>query len=150
MKAMIGFLFFMLFLGGLAFVNLKSSQDTENARVTSFPELTDVAWKLTHLGEMVMEKDTDIYIQFQMDGQFGGNTGCNRFFGNAEFTEALSFGGIGATRRACPEPANSYEYSFLEALGNTTAALRVDDRLAFRNANDQSVLRFAAIPRIDE
>ncbi|MDH3440986.1 MAG: META domain-containing protein [Gammaproteobacteria bacterium] len=150
MKAMIGFLFFMLFLGGLAFVNLKNSQDTENARVTSFPELADAAWQLTHLGDMVVDDDTDIYIQFRMDGQFDGNTGCNRFFGNAEFAEALSFGGIGATRRACPEPANSYELSFLEALGNTTAALRVDDRLAFRNADDQSILRFVAVPRISE
>ena len=147
---MIGFLFFMLFLGGLAFVNLKSSQDVENARVTSFAELTDAAWKLTHLGEMVVDGDADIYIQFQTDGEFGGNAGCNRFFGNAEFAEDLSFGVIGATRRACPEPANSYEYSFLEALGNTTAALRVDNRLAFRNADDQSLLRFAAIPRIED
>lgn len=150
MKAMIGFLFFMLFLAGIALVNLRSAQDTEDARIGAAAELADVAWKLTHLGEMALDDGADLYIQFQMDGQFSGNAGCNRFFGTAEFGDGLDLGGIGATRRACPEPVNSYELSFLEALGNTAAALRVDDRLAFRNAGDRSVLRFAAIPRIDE
>ena len=150
MKAMVGFLFFMLFLGGLAFVNLKSSQDVENARVTGAADLADTAWRLTHLGEMVMDDDADVYIQFQMDGQYAGFAGCNRFFGNAEFADTLSLGGVGATRRSCPEPANSYEYSFLEALGNTSAAVRVDERLAFRNTDGRSVLRFVAVPRRDE
>lgn len=150
MKAMIGFLFFMLFLGGLAFVNLKTSQDVENIRVSSVSELTDVAWKLTHLGEMVMDDDADIYIQFRNDGQFDGFAGCNQFFGNVEATEALSFNGIGSTRRACPEPATSYEFSFLEALGNTKEAVRRENRLAFRNTEDQSILRFVAIPRVSD
>ena len=140
----------MLFLAGIAFVNLRGMQDVEDSRVGSIEQLTGVGWKLTHLGDMVAEDNTGIYIQFRRDGQFGGNAGCNRFFGTATIDESFSLGGIGATRRACPEPANSLEYSFLEALGNTTNAARVDDRLAFKDDAGVNVLRFVAVDPIDD
>ncbi len=135
----------MLFLAGIAFVNLRGMQGTDDAKVASVEQLTGVTWELTHLGDMVVDAESGIYIQFRNDGQFGGNAGCNRFFGTAQFGESLNLGGIGATRRACPEPANSLEYSFLEALGQTTAAARVDDRLALKDDTGVNVLRFVAI-----
>ncbi len=135
----------MLFLAGIAFVNLRGMQGTDDAKVASVEQLTGVTWELTHLGDMVVDAESGIYIQFRNDGQFGGNAGCNRFFGAAQFGESLNLGGIGATRRACPEPANSLEYSFLEALGQTTAAARVDDRLALKDDTGVNVLRFVAI-----
>lgn len=135
----------MLFLAGIAFVNLRGMQEADDATITAIDQLTGVTWQLTHLGDMVADADTGIYIQFRNDGQFGGNAGCNRFFGNAQFGESLNLGGIGATRRACPEPANSLEYSFLEALGRTTAAARVDGRLALKDDAGSNVLRFVAI-----
>ena len=150
MKAAYGFIFFMLFLAGIAFVNLRGMQDAEDSRVSSMDQLTGVAWQLTHLGEMVANDDAGIYIQFRNDGQFGGNAGCNRFFGTASIAETFSLGGVGATRRACPEPANSLEFSFLEALGRTTAAARVDDRLAFKDEAGVNVLRFVAVDPIDD
>jgi heat shock protein HslJ len=150
MKAAYGFIFFMLFLAGIAFVNLRGMQDAETSRVTAVDQLTDAAWRLSHLGEMVAEPDSEIYIQFRDDGQFGGYTGCNRFFGTVQIGDTFDLGAIGATRRSCPEPANSLEYSFLEALGQTSAAARVDDRLAFRNEAGVSVLRFIATERIEE
>ena len=150
MKAAYGFIFFMLFLAGIAFVNLRGMQDAGEARVTTADQLIDAAWRLTYLGEMSAGDDTEVYIQFRSDGQFGGNAGCNRFFGNAGFGETMDLGAIGVTRRACPEPANSLEVSFLEALGQATSAARVDDRLAFRNDAGVSVLRFVAVERIEE
>jgi len=150
MKALIGFLFFMLFLAGLAFVNLRNSQETDVLQISSAAELIDNAWKLTHLGEMIMGGEAEIYIQFREDGQFSGSAGCNRFFGQIELTDPLIFGGVGATRRACPEPLNSYEFTFLEALAQASKIVRRENRIAFRNTEDQSILRFVAMPRIDE
>lgn len=150
MKSAYAFLFFMLFLAGIAFVNLRGMQSAEDRRVSSVDQLTGVAWQLSHLGEMVADEDAGIYIQFRQDGQFSGSAGCNRFFGTASIAEDLQLGGIGATRRACPEPANSLEFSFLAALGQTTAASRADNRLAFKDGAGVSVLRFVAIDPRDE
>jgi len=150
MKAAFGFIFFMLFLAGIAFVNLRGMQNADESRIGSADQLTDAAWKLTHLGEMAADAETGIYIQFRGDGQFAGNTGCNRFFGNAAFGDELDLGAVGATRRACPEPANSLEHSFLEALGRTAAAARTENRLAFKDEAGANLLRFIAIDRLDE
>ena len=79
-----------------------------------------------------------------------GNAGCNRFFCTASVGESFSLGGVGATRRACPEPANSLEFSFLEALGQVVFAARVDDRLAFKDEAGVNVLRFVAVDPIDD
>lgn len=150
MKAAYGFIFFMLFLAGIAFVNLRGMQEAGDSRIEAVHQLSDVAWRLTHLGDMVAADDSDIYIQFGDDGGFGGNGGCNQFQGNARFGDGMNLDRVGASRRRCPEPANSLEISFLEALDQTAAAARVDDRLVFKNASGANLLRFVAIPRRDD
>ena len=57
---------------------------------------------------------------------------------------------VGSTRMACGEPADSFEIAFLEALDNTRGGSRVDDRLALRDANGQTLVRFLAIDRVGE
>jgi len=118
MKATVAFIFFMLFLAGIAFVNLRGMKNAEDTTVTSADQLMDVAWRPTHIGEMPLDEDTAMILQFSPAGQAGGHAGCNRFTGNYALTTGkLIFGPIAATRMACPEPANSLEFSFLEALG---------------------------------
>ena len=148
MKATVGFIFFMLFLAGLAFVNLKGMQDASDYEVTSADQLTDVAWRLTNLGEMNVEPDTRMSIRFEVAGKMGGDAGCNRFFGSYELTEGkLVFGPVAATRMACPEPDNSLEISFLEALSTTSTAARAESRLALKDEQGLTVLKFVAIER---
>ena len=148
MKAAVGFIFFMLFLAGLAFVNLRGMQGSEDARVSTLEALSDVAWRPTHLGEMVVAEDTPMFLQFNVDGRFIGHAGCNRFFGSAELAgEELSFGPIGATRMTCGDAADGLEYSFLEALESASAAYRTDDRLALRDDTGATVLRFVQTER---
>ena len=150
MKATVAFMFFMLFLAGIALVNLQGMQDKDDATVTSIDQLTDMAWRPTHIGEMALDDDTQMFLQFNADGQAIGHAGCNRFFGSFELVETkLRFGPIGSTRMSCPEPAGSFEISFLEALDATQSAARVDSRLALRNEDGQSVLRFTSIDRVD-
>ena len=148
MKAAVGFIFFMLFLAGLAFVNLRGMQGSEDARVSTLEALSDAAWRPTHLGEMVVEEDSPMFLQFNTDGRFIGHAGCNRFFGSAELVEnELSFGPIGATRMTCGDAADGLEYAFLEALESARAAYRSDGRLVLRDDAGTTVLRFTQTER---
>ena len=72
---------------------------------------------------MIIEAESELSLQFSADGQVGGYGGCNRFFGSYTLQDsALAIGPLGASRRACPEPAGSMEFAFLEALQSVQRA----------------------------
>ena len=148
MKASLAFIFFLLFLAGIAFVNLRGIQDDADSIVTTEEQLLDVAWRPTHLGEMTLEESTPMRLQFNPRGQMGGHAGCNRYFGSYEFRESgLVFSMVGSTRMACEEPASSIEIAYLEALNQVAAAARSENRLALRSADGDALARFVAVPR---
>ncbi len=150
MKGIVAFLFFMLFLAGIAFVNLRGMQDNPDALVVLPEQLVGTTWRPTHFGEMVVDENVAAFLQFDYDGKMVGHGGCNRIFGDYELYDAkLVFGMIGSTRIACAESVNSLEISFIEALGNTDSALRMDDRLALKDDQKRTILRFAAAPRVE-
>lgn len=148
MKGLAGFMFFLLFLAGLALVNLRGVQDQSVTAVSSGEELTDTAWQPTHLGEMRLPDDTKMFVQFNADGSITGFGGCNQFSGDYEVaTNALSIGQISSTRMACEEPINSYELTFLESLQIANTASRLDARLVLRDSSGSILTRFTATPR---
>ena len=54
------------------------------------------------------------------DGKVSGNAGCNGYFGSVIIDgQAMSFGNLGSTKIACPEPAMSQETRLLGALDST-------------------------------
>lgn len=143
MKASIGFIFFMLFLAGLAFVNLKGMKNPSDTAISTAADLAGTAWRATHIGEMRLQDDAKIVVQFDADNSIAGDSGCNRFFGDYELVDGLlKIGLLGSTRMACPEPANSFEISFLQALGEARTVSRVDSRLVMRDSNGKIVTRF--------
>jgi len=145
MKAAFAFIFFMLFLAGIAFVNLKGAQEQSAATPA---DVSVSAWRPTHIGEMRLDDDGDMFVQFEADGQVSGHGGCNRFFGTYELANgALQIGALGSTRMACAEPAMSFELAFLEALQSPSATTLVADKLIFRIAQDEVTLRFVAIDK---
>lgn len=151
MKAAFAFIFFMLFLAGIAFVNLRGMQEQSETAVTSKLDLVFSAWRPVRLGEMRLPDDTEMYLQFGADGKITGHGGCNRFFGDYDLTgEELKIGPLGATRMACPEPAMSFEISFLEAIQAAVAAAATADRLALKNDKGDTVVRLAGIERKEE
>jgi len=148
MKASVAFIFFMLFLAGLAFVNLRGMQDQSGSTDATLEELTSSAWRPQRLGEMRLDDTTEMYVQFEADGQVSGNAGCNRFFGSYELLdEKLAIGPLGATRMACPEPAMSFEITLLELLQSSTTAVTANERLALRNNQGDTIVRLVAIER---
>jgi heat shock protein HslJ len=73
-----------------------------------------------------------------------GYTGCNNFF--ATYTlegESLSFGPIGATRRACPDPGAHLETSFLSTL-ERTRRWEIADGLLLLLDEDAVLARFSS------
>ena len=142
MKASVGFIFFMLFLAGLAFVNLKGMKDQSDSVITANADLAGTAWRATHIGEMRLSDDSEIFVQFNADNSIAGNSGCNRYFGDYNVLDgALEIGLLGSTKMACPEPANSFEISFMQALGEARSVARVDSRLVMRDSKDIIVTR---------
>jgi len=146
MKASVGFLFFMLFLAGLAFVNLKGMKNQSDTAVTKISDISDTAWRPTHIGDMRLQEASKMVIQFNSDGSVAGHTGCNRFFGSYQIAEGtINIGPLGATRMACPEPGNSFEISFLEALQSAYTLSRAKSHLTMRNRKSLVVARFDAV-----
>jgi len=147
MKGLAAFMFFLLFLAGLALVNLRGMQEKRLEVVSSMGDIAESAWRPTHLGDMPLDENTSMFVQFNADGSVVGFAGCNQFFGQYEVEpETIKIGALGSTRKACPEPINSLEYSFLEALQASVAAIRADNQLELRDANSASLCRFVAAP----
>lgn len=151
MKPAAAFLFFLLFLAGIALVNLRSMRPEGDMPVRDPTQLIGPAWRSTHLGEMRMAADSPAFIQFDADGRVSGNAGCNRFFGDWKLSAGiLEFGQLGMTRMGCPEPANSLEIAFLEQLGQVRSAVRAGNRLGMADEAGRTVMQFSSdTPRSD-
>ena len=77
------------------------------------------------------------------DGKVSGNAGCNGFFGSAIIdNDAISFGNLGTTRIACPEPAMGQEDRMLQALDSTRGYRLDSENLVLLDAEGIPVLRF--------
>lgn len=149
MKASVGFIFFMLLLAGLAFVNLRSMQDRSDNSVVGTDRLVSSTWQPVRLGEMRIADDTRMFIQFEADGRAFGHSGCNRFTGQFDLNDGeLNIGPLAGTRMACPEPAMSFELSFHEALDSASSASATEQFLTLNNALGDTVMRLTAIERV--
>ena len=143
MKAMIGFLFFLLLLGGFALVSLKGNQ--MSGLSAGGATLTGVRWRPTYVGAESIPEDAGMYVQFEVDGSINGHAGCNSFFGSLEKTESgVKVGPIGATRMACEEPKMSLETSFISALQQSTNFDVSGGRMRCLDDNRQLLAEFVA------
>jgi len=150
MRASLGFIFFMLFIAGLAFVNLQGIKEQADNAVTSAQDIIDTAWRPTNIGEMRLQEDSNMIVQFKTGASLVGHSGCNRFFGDYEISAGvLSIGLLGTTRMACPEPVNSFEISFMEALQSARTLSRTETRLVMRDDKGVIVASFVTTETID-
>lgn len=148
MKASAGFIFFMLFLAGIALVNLKGMQQLSDTTLMSDAEIAGTAWRPTHIGQMRLQEESIVNLRFDSDNDVAGYAGCNRFFGDYRLVDGLlEIGPLGSTRMACQEPEHSFELSFLSALGSARSLSRAERRLIMRDEKGLIVARFVAIPQ---
>ncbi|MCA9869300.1 MAG: META domain-containing protein [Anaerolineae bacterium] len=77
------------------------------------------------------------------DGQAGGNTGCNNYFGSYTLDgDSLTFGPMGATMMACPEPQAMQEQAYLAGLENVASYAIVGNQLHLFNADGEIIMAF--------
>lgn len=80
------------------------------------PVLVDVLWRITSIGGKPADGEPPPTFSITADSRAGGNSGCNNYFAEADFTDGLTFGPAAATRMACAEPLMAQEAALFAAL----------------------------------
>ena len=144
-------------LATLAAVSLAASLAAA-ASATSEPEATPmsvdiiegVTWILDSQaidGEMVAVPDRALVSLLMVDGQAGGQGGCNSYFGSYELDgSALSFGPIGSTMMACLPPLMDLEQAYFANLAQVASLVATGGTMALLDAAGNTVLEFEAAP----
>lgn len=109
-----------------------SGSDVE-PEVDSVAALEGSSWVLNEFGPeegpTAVLPNTPVTLNFA-DGGINGSAGCNSYFG--EFTQSsssLTFGAIGSTKMACPDPLMQQENEYLAALGAVNSFTLEGDQL---------------------
>jgi heat shock protein HslJ len=102
--------------------------------------LAGVEWRVRELSGHTVAQSVDRQQPFIIfdaaKTQATGYAGCNRFFGGYELNgEALKFGPIGATKRACPDLEDGVETEFFKVLDATRRWRIVDGTLELLNGD---------------
>lgn len=79
--------------------------------------LQGTAWRLENLAGAGVLDNVQATLEFPSEGRTSGNGSCNRFNGVVTIKgEAIRFGGIAATRKACAEAVMRQEDAYFSAL----------------------------------
>ena len=147
MKSMVAFAFFMLFLAGIALVNLRNmgaQKAALNIPVTK-AELAGRDWRLQDLGAAGSGHASDVRIAFQEDDRLTVAGPCNRFNGQYELSDrGIRVHALAGTRRACSNEVMQAETSLLAVLADTSSVHIRDNALRLQAADGQSLATFVA------
>ncbi len=149
MKASLAFAFFLLFLAGIALVNLGNLQAPASAelRPPDAEELVSRRWRLAALRGVEAAYDSGIELMFTRGGLVTADGACNRYTGDYAFTgETLLFTGVAGTRRACAGDQMRYDAALLGVLEATASAATDGRRLILLSDDGARLARFAPAP----
>lgn len=100
-------------------------------------------WRLIAIGQAPVAAPDRTTLRFLEDGRIAGEGGCNRYSGAAELSEdAVRFGPILATKRACEPEVTRQEVRLFEGLREAAAWRLENGELSLRDANGRELLRF--------
>ena len=126
----------------VAIVLLPMSSAVAGGALDSGGELAGTTWVLQEIEGRGVLETPPATLTFERDDQVTGDGGCNRFFGAVEIDgSAITFGPLGATRRACGETIDAQEIAFLGALAKAAAFTLEADALVIVAADETPVLR---------
>lgn len=92
--------------------------ETMDNAETQSSGLGDSVWQVEDIDERGIIDRSMITLAFTKDGRIAGNTGCNRYAGQAYVDgDVVTVSGVRSTRRACPPSLMDQERRFLDALG---------------------------------
>ncbi len=123
---------------GLTACSLVNEETDENAE-----QVYGRNWIAEEVAGLPVAPSVESSLAIADDGKASGHAGCNGYFGSVILDgEAMSFGNLGSTRMACPEPAMGQEDRFLRALDSTRGYLVEDERLLLLDGSGATVVRF--------
>lgn len=103
------------------------------------------SWVLTQmLSASGRTEIVDVGVSAEFDGsQINGTSGCNRYNASYEASgDEISFGPIGGTKMACPEPAASTETRFLQLLEGVATFEVTGRSMSMSDTDGTPVLQF--------
>ena len=104
------------------------------------------AWRLEDLAGTRVLGGAPATLEFTDEGRASGSGSCNRFNGVVTVENgAIQFGGLAATRKACPEAIMRQEESYFAALRDAERYEADGESLRIYSANRPEPLRFAAM-----
>lgn len=103
-------------------------------------------WLAEEIAGRPVAPEVESTLQVAEDGKVSGNAGCNGYFGSVIIDgEAMSFGNLGATKIACPEPAMGQENRLLGALDGTRGYRLQGGQLLLLDGAGETLVRFREI-----
>ncbi len=104
--------------------------------------LADTNWTLTELGGAApAASEKAAGMSFDNAGGVSGSTGCNSFFGPYTLSgQNITFGDLGSTRMACPEPLMQQEQTFFNLMRAVTSYTITDTTLTLLTTDGQSLV----------
>ena len=112
---------------------------------TGDPEIYDRNWVADTLEGRPVTPGVVSSLVIDSDGKVSGNAGCNDYFGSVIVDEdAMSFGNLGATSRACPAWVMGQEDRMLRVLDSTRGYRLEAQALLLLDASGNTVARLSA------
>lgn len=101
-------------------------------------------WNLVRLGNQSIPTSAHINIAFDPEGRATGHAGVNAFFSQTTTGQdnALTFGPVGATKKAGPPEQMQRESDFLKALADTRAFRMTGEHLDLLDASGNPLAHF--------
>lgn len=121
----------------------EATEATEPGDAMASPEAADapawqgVAWKIVEAGGAAVPEGSPASIEFNIEGQVSGNSGCNRFTGGYVAEGAgVTFQPIAGTRMMCPPEAMAVETAVFAVLqGQARVSVDAEGRLVIEGAS---------------
>ena len=140
----VGFLFFLLLLGGFALVALKGRQVAEDGLAdATFADHLNSHWRAIALPDVTLADESPPVLRFGDAGELSGDSGCNFYSGSYTLDDTgFTVGALRATRKACSEPLMNQERAFFDALSAARKVEFSDRRLRLLDADDEPRAEF--------
>jgi heat shock protein HslJ len=107
-------------------------------------ELYSQTWTLTQIEGAPAAAPGRSTLRLAEDGKVSGEGGCNRYSGSAELTDqAITFGPLLATRRACEPEVTRQEVRVFEGLRRAVGWRIEDGALILLDGEGHALLRFS-------
>lgn len=129
----------MLFLAGIAIVNLRNMADKTSASIIE-PQLSDLVarpWRLRRLADEQPSEDASFELTFAADLTLSLRGACNRYNGAFAYANGrLQVGNLAGTRRACEADIMRADVLFLDALQSSQVLSLAGNRLLLKESDD--------------